>query len=258
MTWSPIVELRQYQLHPERRDDLISLFERNFVESQEEEGMAVIGTFRDLDDDDRFVWIRGFPSMSDRRRGLEAFYYGSVWRANRDQANETMVDSDNVLLLRPARKNLGFRPAANRPPVGAPERDRGIVQIDVLLFDAPPDDATIDDFHEVASTSLKGSAGRLLGCLVTEEAENDFPALPVREGEHALVCLLGYPDEAAFDSAQDARAEIRREAERLPGVHAVDELRLAPTARSQLAGDSLASVEPNSDPERMNVSGASD
>ena len=55
-----VVELRQYTLHPRRRDALVELFDREFVESQEMEGMSVMGQFRDLDDADRFVWLRGF------------------------------------------------------------------------------------------------------------------------------------------------------------------------------------------------------
>jgi hypothetical protein len=224
MTWPPIVELRQYRLRPGRRDDLVGLFEEHFVESQERDGMSVIGTFRDLDDDDRFVWIRGFPSMAERRRSLEAFYGGSVWKANGPQANETMVDSDNVLLLRPARAGLALPSPASRPPVGAAEADRGVVEVGVLLLDAPADDETID-------LVLGGWNGRLLGCLVSEEAENDFPALPVREGEHALVWLVGYPDAASADGAQ-----IEAAAARVPHVRGLEKLRLAPTARSLLAG----------------------
>ena len=63
----PIVELRQYRLHPGKRDALIELFEREFIESQEAVGMAILGTFRDLDDPDRFVWMRGFTDMTSRR-----------------------------------------------------------------------------------------------------------------------------------------------------------------------------------------------
>ncbi|HJV62705.1 MAG TPA: hypothetical protein VJ743_17285, partial [Albitalea sp.] len=51
-----VIELRQYTLHRGRRETLISLFEREFVESQEALGMHVLGTFRDLDAMDRFVW----------------------------------------------------------------------------------------------------------------------------------------------------------------------------------------------------------
>jgi len=45
----PILELRQYTLHDGKRDTLIDLFEREFIEPQEVLGMKVIGTFRDLD-----------------------------------------------------------------------------------------------------------------------------------------------------------------------------------------------------------------
>jgi hypothetical protein len=38
-TCCPLVELRQYTLHPGKRDVLIDLFDREFVESQEALGM---------------------------------------------------------------------------------------------------------------------------------------------------------------------------------------------------------------------------
>jgi hypothetical protein len=97
----PIVELRQYTLHPGRRDDLIELFDREFVETQEAAGLAVLGQFRDLRDPDRFVWLRGFTDMPSRAAALSRFYGGPVWAAHRDAANATMIDSDDVLLLRP-------------------------------------------------------------------------------------------------------------------------------------------------------------
>lgn len=43
----PVVELRQYTLHPGRRDVLVDLFDREFVESQEAVGATVLGQFRD-------------------------------------------------------------------------------------------------------------------------------------------------------------------------------------------------------------------
>jgi len=115
----PVVELRQYTLRPGQRDVLIDLFDREFVESQEADGMAVVGQFRDLDDPDRFTWIRGFASMPARARALASFYGGPVWKANSAAANATMIDSDNVLLLRPVTARSGFPPpAAARPPAG--------------------------------------------------------------------------------------------------------------------------------------------
>src|SRR5215510_9567490 len=86
-SFSPVVELRQYTLRPGKRDTLIDLFERELVEAQEAVGMKIIGQFRDLDDPDRFVWLRGFPDMSTRGRALEAFYDGPVWARHRVAAN---------------------------------------------------------------------------------------------------------------------------------------------------------------------------
>ena len=73
MTALPVVELRQYALHPGQRDVLIDLFDREFVESQEAVGATVIGQFRDLDQPDRHVWLRGFADMDARKTMLEAF-----------------------------------------------------------------------------------------------------------------------------------------------------------------------------------------
>jgi hypothetical protein len=100
-TCCPVVELRQYTLNPGMRDVLIELFEREFVESQEATGeIVIIGQFRDVDKPDRFVWLRGFADMPNRARALQEFYGGPIWKANREAANATMIDSDNVLLLR--------------------------------------------------------------------------------------------------------------------------------------------------------------
>lgn len=103
-----VVELRQYTLHPGQRAVLIDLFEREFIEPQEAVGMTVLGQFRDLDDADRFTWLRGFRDMPGRLAGLTAFYGGPVWQAHRAAANATMIDSDNALLLRPAWPGAGI------------------------------------------------------------------------------------------------------------------------------------------------------
>ncbi len=105
----PVLELRQYTLKPGQRDALIDIFERHFIESQEALGMSVIGQFRDRRRSDRFVWLRGFSDMESRRNALAAFYDGPIWGAHKAKANDTMLDSDDVLLLKPARPDMAFR-----------------------------------------------------------------------------------------------------------------------------------------------------
>lgn len=218
-----IVELRQYTLRPGRRDDLIDLFEREFIESQEAVGMTLIGQFRDLDDPDRFVWLRGFPDMEARRRSLEAFYLGPVWQAHRWAANETMIDSDNVLLLKPLDEAAGFTPGDLRPPaVSGPGTGRVVVGVHALN---DPDDPLMDRFPREAVPTLRDAGAVSVAVLVTDSSLNSFPRLPVREGEQVLVWLAAFADPAAADAAHG-----------LIGEQSIQRLRLEPTARSRLHG----------------------
>ena len=96
-----VIELRQYTLKPATRDGFVERFEREFLDTQEAVGIHVIGTFHDLDDPDRFVWFRGFPSLDERGTALTAFYTGPAWAAWGRDANADLIDSDDVLMLRP-------------------------------------------------------------------------------------------------------------------------------------------------------------
>src|SRR5260370_32825777 len=145
-----VVELRRYALHPGGRDVLIPLFEREFIESQESCGMVPIGHYRDLDDPNSFVWFRGFADMETRRGALEAFYTSPAWLDHRDAANATMIDSDNVLLLRPARPESGFETDGLFRPASGDQATRvgGFVATSVLMLGEPPPQARIASFEE--------------------------------------------------------------------------------------------------------------
>src|SRR5215470_2275812 len=177
-----VVELRQYTLHPGQRDVLIELFEREFVGPLEAAGMTVMGQFHDLDRPDRFVWMRGFPDMYRRAQGLAAFYGGPVWHAHRAAANATMIDSDNVLLLRPARDGAGVPLAERRRGARSAAARRIVVTINPLA--RPADLRRIACFESVIAPALEDAGAHVLGYYVTETSSNNFPRLPVREGEH--------------------------------------------------------------------------
>src|SRR5262245_15249567 len=164
-----VYELRQYTLHPGQRDVLIDVFEREFVETQEAVGMSLPGMFRDLGDPDRFVWLRGFPSMPARRDALTAFYTGPAWKAHRDVANGTMIDSDNVLLLRPTGPDAGFAlDGLARPPVDAALASASTV-VAVLCYLA----SEVDSSSIAAFDRLLGNASLARLCTLYEE--NNFP-----------------------------------------------------------------------------------
>ncbi len=109
-----VFELRQYTLKGGTRTAFTRLFEQQFVTSQDAVGCHVLAVFRDLDDPDRFVWIRGFADMDARKTALQTFYTGPAWQAHRNEANAMIVDSDNVLLLKRISGPVGPKTLANK------------------------------------------------------------------------------------------------------------------------------------------------
>src|SRR5207249_10056873 len=239
----PVVELRQYTLHPGKRDVLIELFDREFIEPQEAVGIKVIGQFRDLDHPDRFVWLRGFRGMTSRAKALTEFYSGPVWKAHREAANATMIDSDNVLLLRPALPMSGFSlENMKRPPAGSNEVPTSLVVATIYYFEGPVAPDFINFFEHTLKPVATSLGATISAYFVTENSENTFPALPVRVGENVFVWFSTFQDSAVYENYVAALAqterwrdevslELKRYLHKAPEV-----LKLSPTARSLLRG----------------------
>lgn len=190
-TYSPIVELRRYTLNPGMREQLIDVFETHLVEGQERDGMTIIGQFRDLDDDNAFVWLRGFPDMETRRQALTDFYSGPVWLAHRETANATMITFDDVHLLRPVDAGSGFAPSP---------RDAAAGLITVNLVSVKGDAAAFAAWHAQNMLPLLRAAGSdVIARFVTEPSENTYPALPVH-GTPALAMFTRFAGADAFEA----------------------------------------------------------
>jgi hypothetical protein len=222
---------------------LIALFDREFVETQEAVGIQVIGQFRNLDDPNQFVWLRGFNDMSAREQSLNAFYSGPVWKTHRDAANVTMIDSDNVLLMRLAHPTSGFSlKNEDRLPRGSMANRDGFVAATIYYFDKPVDSDFIDYFENRIKPELRETGSSILAYFVTEDSPNTFPALPVREGENVFVWFAGFQDQDIYDQHTMGLAEsklwkteiskyLNRRLKRKPEL-----LKLSPTPRSRLTG----------------------
>ena len=126
--------------------------------------------------------------MERRTAALEAFYLQSrAWLDNRDAANATMIDSDNVLLLRPARTDRGFNlHGMRRSHIGQGDVPSSFVGLTVFMLRGPANSGAIGSFEAYMLPQLDRIADRT-AYFVTEERPNDFPRLPVREGEWAFV-----------------------------------------------------------------------
>lgn len=235
-----VFELRQYTLHPGQRDLLVNEFDDNFVEGQEAEGMRIIGQYRDLDDPDRFVWLRSFADMESRTAALTKFYSGPIWKAHGRVAAGTMVDSDNVLLLRPLRPDTAFAASTiSVPPPGSRGPGKGVLVASIVYVERN----TPSEFGAYFESELKPrweqAGAAVIAQMVSEHSPNTYPSLPVRERENVFVWFSLFPDQAAVDKLQRALAqslEWREAAGKLTGWshHRIETLRLEPTARSRL------------------------
>ena len=231
-----IVELRRYALRPGARETLIELFDRELVETQEEVGMHVLGQFRDLDDPDSFVWLRGFSDMTTRKRALEAFYGGPVWKQHARAANATMNDVDNVLLLRPL---SGLALETNgRPAPGSTATPPGLLVATIYPLNEPTASDFPAFFARHLEPALHESGISVLATYTTEHSQNTYPALPVRDDAEVFVWMAIFRDEADHTRrvAELEQSSVWRDrikhalAQHLDGQ--VEVLRLRPTSRS--------------------------
>jgi hypothetical protein len=234
-----IIELRQYSLKPSQRDVLIDLFDREFVETQEADGMRIVGQFSDEDNPDHFVWIRGFANMDARRRGLAAFYSGPAWKRFGKQAAETMIDSNNVLLLRPVKPAAGFDDLlSSRPPIALPAPGTFVV---ATIYHLKPENAVEFPafFRTVLGPSLQIAGVVPRAAFETEQAANNYPALPIREGEHVFVWFASFERPLAYANSMEKFARmpewnrVQSQLQRFLDAPTIV-LRLRPTRRSLL------------------------
>ncbi|MGP8056571.1 MAG: NIPSNAP family protein [Nitrososphaerales archaeon] len=234
---SRILELRQYTLRPGKRDILIDLWERYFVEEQENMGADLVGQFRQENNQDKFVWLRGFPDMATRGRMLAAFYSCPIWIEHRQEANATMVDSDNVLLLREAWPGAGFHHEPRKSfdfelPIA------GLVTANILYLDSGPTNAVLGSLESVLAQILLGAGASDVATYVTEHSPNNYPRLPIRERENVFMWFSRFEGGEAFEehvrnlAGNVAWSEIQQRLARYGGRPA-ETLILDPTRRSK-------------------------
>jgi hypothetical protein len=234
-----IVEIRQYTLFPGQRDVLIDLFDRYFVDSLTANRMTVIGQFRVLDDPVRFFWVRGFPSMEARATALPAFYtHGLVWKAHKSAANATMVDSDNVLMMHPARQGSGL-PIMPDPGVQATAESKGILVATIYHPESPVTGDFVTLFDQQIEPMVTRAGARVIGSYATEERPNNFPALPIRP-VHSFAWFACFDDAAAYERYQSEVSKdagwgaVNQRFAELKNYAPPEVWRLSPTMRSRL------------------------
>jgi hypothetical protein len=194
-----VIELRNYLLTDGARDEFIRFFEENFLLSQREVGMHVLGQFGVVGAPDRFVFIRAFHDMAARLHALTSFYGGPFWLARRDHANSMLREHHDVHLLRPLGRlaalsgGLTLEDRASEPP-GVLPPETGLVTVDFYRTKPAALPEMVERLERDVKPALVDRGHRVLGHFVAELAPNDYPRLPVIQDPELLVVLSAYRD----------------------------------------------------------------
>lgn len=230
-----VVELRRYTTKPGERQHFARYFESFFPEAFEQLGAIIFGSFLERQDQFTFTWLRGFHDLDDQAIVNSAFYYGPLWKEHKSTINDLLVDSDNVLLLRPlnAERETAVLPAVDplREPAGA----QGVVVLQIFAVQ-PHGVAAFAERAEPTFASYRAVGVREVAVLVTLDAKNNFPQLPIRTDGPYLVWVGVLKDDQALQHQLEPLAECS-----LPTLTATGLLRgepelviLDPTSRSRL------------------------
>ncbi len=194
-----VVELRRYVIKPGERENFANSFESYFPESFEQLGAIAVGDSLERKNQSNFLWIRGFHNMDDRAKINALFYYGPLWKEHKATLNSLMIDSDNVLLLKPVDPERPIRMLPAVDPVR--EKDGahglGIVQIFQVKKDR------VEEFVAVARTAFQAyteAGAQEVGFLETLDAANNFPQLPIRTDGPYVVWIGMVRDEEQLKS----------------------------------------------------------
>ena len=93
-----IVEVRSYRIKPGHRDEFIQLFESCAVPALRQYGMKIVGPLLDVENPNKFVFLRSFPSLEERERMKDAFYGSELWKNELERLAMPLLDSYDVIL----------------------------------------------------------------------------------------------------------------------------------------------------------------
>ncbi|SDY49537.1 NIPSNAP protein [Collimonas sp. OK242] len=194
-----VIELRRYQIKDGARANFAAYFESFFPEAFQQLGALALGQFFERKNPNAFTWLRGFKDMDARAIVNSAFYYGPVWKEHRTTLNDLIVDSDNVMLLRPLHQNSGVSTLPAVDPVCETQGAQGVVVAQIFALKA--DDVKLFARQAASIFAAYQAAGvRQAGLLVTLDAKNNFPQLPVRTDGLYLVWLGIAKDDQQLES----------------------------------------------------------
>jgi hypothetical protein len=200
-----VIEFRRYTIKEGEREHFAEYFDY-FPEAFQQMGAIVFGQFFERKNPVGFTWMRGFKNTDARAIINSSFYYGPLWREHASTMNGLMVDSDNVLLLRPLTTTRGVPVLPAVDPIKEGKGAQGVVIAQIFAVKPNSVDAFARQAEEIFA-SYRAAGAREAGVLVTLDVPNNFPQLPVRTDGPYLVWLGIVKDNKTLETQFASLAE---------------------------------------------------
>jgi hypothetical protein len=229
-----LFELRNYRTQPGQRGKLITMFEAHFLDAYQAAGAAILGSFENVDDPNRWMWIRAFSSAEQRAEALNGFYGSLIWKQLRGPANATIVDVGDALLL----QALSITQAPMSAPDPGTKLTTSVIEC-VRYF--PKNVQAAGHIRTIVADMqehVRSVGGLALATLETSGTDNFYPRLPVRT-ESAIVQMTRFQNAAAQADSWAARRAGQPWKSWMAACEnhvatPVERFRLRPTSRSAL------------------------
>lgn len=230
-----VLEFRRYSIKEGEREHFAQYFDAYFPEALQQLGTIVAGDFFERKNSSGFTWIRGFHTLEDRAVVNAQFYAGSVWKEHKKTMNDLIVDSDNVMLLRPLSPERGIPILPAVDPIVEANGVQGIVVAQIFAVKAD----SVEAFAKAAEptfASYRAAGVREAGVLVTLDVPNNYPQLPIRTDGPFLVWLGVLKDKQMLENEFNRLAERSLQSLSATGLirGAPESVVLDPTRRSRL------------------------
>jgi hypothetical protein len=194
-----VVEFRRYVIKEGERERFALYFESYFPEAFQQLGAIAFGQFLDRDDESVFAWLRGFHNIEGRATVNQDFYDGPVWKEHASTMNGLMIDSDNVLLLRPLSPERGLAVLPAVDPVREEGAKRGSVVAQIFPVQANGVEAFARE-AEAVFAAYRAAGVREAGVLITLDVPNNFPRHPIRTDGPYLVWMGVVEDDQILET----------------------------------------------------------
>jgi hypothetical protein len=231
----PVVELRRYEMKAGGRERFARCFDGYFPEAFQQLGAIAFGQFLERKNATRFTWLRGFPSYDSRAEMNTDTYSGLVWKEHAKRMNDLIVDSENVLLLRPLAQGRGL-PVLPAVDVGTDaQAGAGVVVMQIFAAKTGIVEELARSLEE-SFAAYRSTGVHEAATLVTYDVPNNYPRLPVRTDGPYLVWVGIAKDDSVVQARLAPLAERAAQSANAAGLlrDAPELVLLDPTPRSRL------------------------